>query len=180
MRISKVTTKKGDKGQTDLGTGQRVPKNHIRIQTLGSLDHLNSIIGWAASIAVSQLKKDLEFIQQDLFNLGGELSIPDSDLNLLKDERILWLESEVEDLNRELPPLKEFILPGGSELSCRIQIARTECRNVERDLVSLRNEVKLNDNYLVYLNRLSDYLFVLARKVQSMTNNPEIHWNYKK
>ena len=76
MRISKVTTKKGDKGQTDLGTGQRVPKNHIRIQTLGSLDHLNSIIGWAASIAVPQLKKDLESIQQDLFNLGGEISIP--------------------------------------------------------------------------------------------------------
>ena len=180
MRISKVTTKTGDKGQTELSNGQRVSKSHLRIKTMGSIDHLNSIIGWVVSVTVSNVKRDLKSIQQDLFNIGGELSMPDSKLNLLKNSRIIWLESEIERLNSDLPPLKEFILPGGTELSSRIHIARTECRNVERDLVSLGTEVKLDHNHLVYLNRLSDYLFVLARNIQSGASEPEDHWNYRK
>ena len=180
MRISKVTTKTGDKGQTELSNGQRVSKSHLRIKTMGSIDHLNSIIGWVVSVTVSNVKRDLKSIQQDLFNIGGELSMPDSKLDLLKNSRIIWLESEIERLNSDLPPLKEFILPGGTELSSRIHIARTECRNVERDLVSLGTEVKLDHNHLVYLNRLSDYLFVLARNIQSGASEPEDHWNYRK
>jgi cob(I)alamin adenosyltransferase len=180
MRVSKVITKTGDKGQTGLGDGQRVSKSHVRIQTLGSVDHLNSLVGWAASVATLQTKSDLESIQQDLFNVGGELSIPESELSLLTEERIVWLETETAELNEELPPLKEFILPGGNELSARIHIARTECRNVERDLVALGESEKLNETHLVYLNRLSDYFFVLARKVQSDERNPEIQWDYKK
>ncbi|MBH10153.1 MAG: ATP:cob(I)alamin adenosyltransferase [Candidatus Marinimicrobia bacterium] len=180
MRISKVTTKTGDKGQTELSNGQRVSKSHLRIKTMGSIDHLNSIIGWVVSVTVSNVKRDLKSIQQDLFNIGGELSMPDSKLDLLKNSRIIWLESEIERLNSDLPPLKEFILPGGTELSSRIHIARTECRNVERDLVSLGTEVKLYHNHLVYLNRLSDYLFVLARSIQSGAREPEDHWNYRK
>ena len=180
MRISKVTTKTGDKGQTELSNGQRVSKSHLRIRTMGSIDHLNSIIGWVVAVTVSNVKRDLKSIQQDLFNIGGELSMPDSKLNLLKNSRIIWLESEIERLNSDLPPLKEFILPGGTELSSRIHIARTECRNVERDLVSLGTEVKLDHNHLVYLNRLSDYLFVLARNIQSGASEPEDHWNYRK
>ena len=180
MRISKVTTKTGDKGQTELSNGQRVSKSHLRIKTMGSIDHLNSIIGWVVSVTVSNVKRDLKSIQQDLFNIGGELSMPDSKLDLLKNSRIIWLESEIERLNSDLPPLKEFILPGGTELSSRIHIARTECRNVERGLVSLGTEVELYHNHLVYLNRLSDYLFVLARSIQSGAREPEDHWNYRK
>ncbi|MBT3179679.1 MAG: cob(I)yrinic acid a,c-diamide adenosyltransferase [Candidatus Marinimicrobia bacterium] len=180
MRISKTTTKSGDKGETGLGDGTRISKNNIRINVLGEIDHLNSILGWAAVNAPKNIKVDLELIQQDLFNIGGELSIPNSNMNLLTKGRILWLESEIENLNGELPPLKEFILPGGSELSARIHIARTETRNTERTLVALFVNENRNDLHLVYLNRLSDYLFILARKVQSKENLKEIQWNHKK
>ena len=138
MRVSKVTTRTGDKGQTDLGDGTRVPKNNVRIELIGSIDHLNSIIGWSMVDLNTKLKKDLQSIQQDLFNIGAELSIPNSSLNLMKDARLSWVDKKIKDINSELPPLKEFILPGGSEISSRIHIARTECRKVERNYVDMR------------------------------------------
>ena len=180
MRISKVTTKTGDKGLTGLGNDKRVSKNHVRVNTLGSIDHLKSIIGWVTCKAKSMVKTNLESIQQDLFNLGGEISMPDTELILLKEERIFWLESEINKLNSELPPLKEFILPGGSELSARIHLARSECRNTERDLVTLFEKEKVRNTHLQYLNRLSDYLFVLARKSLMVSKKPEIQWENNK
>jgi cob(I)alamin adenosyltransferase len=178
MRVSKVITKSGDGGQTSLGTGKRVSKTHIRINAIGSIDHLNSLLGWAMVEAEDLVKNDLERVQQDLFNLGGELATPGIELQLLIAERLQWLENETEKLNKLLPPLKEFILPGGTELSARIHITRTACRNTERDIVALAETKEDSDLHKVYLNRLSDYLFVLARKVQIDEGTKEIQWDH--
>ena len=178
MRVSKVITKSGDGGQTGLGDGRRVPKTHIRIQSIGSVDHLNSLLGWTMVVAGSPVKNHLECIQQDLFDLGGELAMPETELQLLGAERLQWLEHETEKMNESLPPLKEFILPGGTELSARIHIVRTACRNTERDVVALAEFEDDSDLHKVYLNRLSDYLFVLARKVQMDEGSQEIQWDH--
>ena len=178
MRVSKVTTKSGDDGQTGLGDGRRVPKTHIRIQAIGSIDHLNSLLGWAMVEAGGSVKNDLEGVQQDLFDLGGELAMPGIGLQLLNVERLQWLENETEKLNKLLPPLKEFILPGGTELSARIHIIRAACRNTERDIVALAESKEGSDHHKVYLNRLSDYFFVLARKVQIDKGTKEIQWDH--
>ena len=178
MRVSKVITKSGDEGQTGLGDGRRVSKTHIRIQAIGSIDHLNSLLGWAMVEAGRPVKNDLERVQQDLFNLGGELVMPGIELQLLNAERLQWLEDETEILNKSLPPLTEFILPGGTELSARIHIVRTACRNTERDVVALSETKEDSDLHKVYLNRLSDYLFVLARKVQMDEGTKEIQWDH--
>jgi len=178
MRVSKVITKSGDEGQTGLGDGRRVSKTHIRIQAIGSIDHLNSLLGWAMVEAGRPVKNDLERVQQDLFNLGGELVMPGIELQLLNAERLQWLEDETEILNKSLPPLTEFILPGGTELSARIHIVRTACRNTERDIVALAETKEDSDLHKVYLNRLSDYLFVLARKIQMDEGTKETQWNH--
>jgi cob(I)alamin adenosyltransferase len=178
MRISKVITKSGDEGQTGLGDGRRVSKTDIRIQAIGSIDHLNSLLGWAIVVAGSPIKNDLEGIQQDLFDLGGELAMPGIELQLLSAERLHWLEHETEKLNESLPPLKEFILPGGTELSARIHIVRTACRNTERDIVALAETKEDSDLHKIFLNRFSDYLFVLARKVQMDEGTKEIQWDH--
>ena len=178
MRISKVITKSGDGGQTGLGDGRRVSKTDIRIQAIGSMDYLNSLLGWAMVVARSPVKNDLERIQQDLFDLGGELAMPGIELQLLSAERLNWLEHETEKLNESLPPLKEFILPGGTELSARIHIVRTACRNTERDIVALAETKEDSDLHKIFLNRLSDYLFVLARKVQMDEGTNEIQWDH--
>ena len=180
VRITKVTTKGGDNGQTSLGDGERVSKNHLRVHAMGAVDKLNSVIGWALSIAQSGIKDDLEKIQQDLFNLGGELAISSGDQEILKNTRLEWLEIESETINKELPPLKEFILPGGSELSSRIHIARTECRDTERTLVALGEVEAVPALQRHYLNRLSDYLFILARKVKNDEGSIEVPWDYTK
>ena len=180
MRVSKVTTKTGDKGQTDLGDGSRVSKNNLRIELIGSVDHLNSIIGWSILVVDAKIRKDLNSIQQDLFNIGAELSIPNSSLNLMKDTRLHWLDEKIKKINSELPPLKEFILPGSSEVSSRMHIARTECRKVERNLVAFGDTEKLNKIHLIYFNRLSDYFFVLARKLKLLLDDNENQWDYKK
>ena len=106
MRITKVTTKGGDNGQTSLGDGERVSKNHLRVHAMGAVDKLNSVIGWTRSIAQSGIKDDLEKIQQDLFNLGGELAVSGGDQEFLNNTRLEWLEIESETMNKELPPLK--------------------------------------------------------------------------
>ena len=178
MRVSKVITKSGDEGQTGLGDGRRVSKTHIRIQAIGSIDHLNSLLGWAMVEAGRPIKNDLERVQQDLFNVGGELVMPGIELQLLNAERLQWLEDETEKLNKSLPPLKEFILPGGTELSARIHIIRAACRNTERDIVALAESKEGSDHHKVYLNRLSDYFFVLARKVQIDKGTKEIQWDH--
>ena len=177
MRISKVTTKSGDRGKTSLGNGERVSKSHLIINLLGDIDELNSQIGSAISSSKSSLiSSELQSIQQDLFNLGGEISIFNSGTILINDDKVKFLEERIEDLNQTLKPLKEFIMPGGDEFCSRIHLARAVCRRAERSCVSVLDLVKEKNIWLPYLNRLSDYLFVLARYVSSERGSEEILW----
>jgi len=180
MRITKVTTKTGDSGETGLGNGQRVSKNHIRVHTMGSIDKLNSFIGWTRIHSNGILDDALELIQQDLFNMGGEIAIPDVEMNLLNESRLEWLDNQTNKYNEQLPPLDEFILPGGSEFSSRLHISRTECREAERHLIGLSEQEFVPELHKKYLNRLSDFLFVLARVEKSDENIKEISWDYNK
>lgn len=180
MRITKVTTKTGDSGRTGLANGERISKSSIRINAMGAIDKLNSVIGWVINIVDLKLAKDLESIQQDLFNLGGELAVPDVEINLLVENRILWLENNIDKINDEMPPLTEFILPGGSEECSRIHIARAECRESERVIVTLSESEAVPEIHKQYLNRLSDYLFIIARKLKLDQGKNEKSWKYKK
>ena len=181
MRITKVTTKTGDTGETSLGTGVRVRKDHPRVNALGDLDYLNSVIGWTvSSFSDSQIGQELKKIQQDIFNISGDISLPDSESVLLKKERIKDIEDHIDIITNKLPPLKEFILPGGSELISRLHIARTSCRNAERSLISMYGNENLNQLHAKYMNRLSDYLFLLARLVKHNEGVKEEHWDLEK
>lgn len=177
MRISKVTTKSGDKGNTSLGNGERVSKSHLLINLLGDIDELNSQVGSAISSCKSSLiASELQTIQQDLFNLGGEISIINSGTILINDDKVKFLEERIEDLNQTLKPLKEFIMPGGDEFCSRIHLSRAVCRRAERSCVAVLDLVKEKNVWLPYLNRLSDYFFVLARYVSSEQGSEEILW----
>jgi len=181
MRINKVTTKTGDTGETSLGTGERVRKDHPRVNALGDLDYLNSVIGWTVgSFSDIQIVRELKKIQQDIFNISGDISLPNSESVLLKKERIKDIEDHIDIITNKLPPLKEFILPGGSELISRLHIARTSCRNAERSLVSMYVNEDLNQLHAKYMNRLSDYLFLLARLVKHNEGVKEEHWDLEK
>ena len=175
MRLSNIVTRKGDSGQTSIGSGETVSKDHPRVQAMGAIDHLNSTIGWSIVEADNLLIKDLECVQNDLFDLGADLAVPNLENKKLKKNRLEWLEKKIENINNKLKPLSEFVLPGGSELSSRIHLARSECKNAERRLVSIHK--KSNNLHIPYLNRLSDYLFVLARFANSEKGQKENMWN---
>ncbi len=179
MRISKVVTKTGDKGETGLGDGSRVSKDDPRIECIGALDELNSFVGFAkVAIADESIKTFLEKIQNNLFNIGGSLAMPGVDIKTIDEACIAALEKQVDAWNSELPPLKEFVLPGGSEASARLHLARTSTRNAERKLVSFHKNEPLPDVWLQYINRLSDVFFVLARKLQRAEGVDEKQWTH--
>ena len=178
MRITKVTTKVGDKGTTALGDGSKVSKSDLRIKCIGEVDELNSFIGHAIiATNYKEIVKELSEIQNNLLNLGGELSIPENNLELLKEESISRLEVSIEEMNNKLPPLDDFILPGGDEFSARLHIARSVCRRVERSIVKLIEEENGRNVWIKYLNRLSDYFFVLARFHTVKNNIIENQWS---
>ena len=181
MRITKVTTKTGDMGETSMGDGKRVSKDHPAMVFQGDLDELNSHIGLALAVeGINDWSEPLLSIQQDIFNIGGEASMPNTDVSLLKKDRISFLESAIETMNSELPPLKEFILPGGNQFCAHLHVVRAACRRAERSCVTLLNngeDVKL---WLQYLNRLSDYIFVLARCVHLKLDGQEELWQREK
>ena len=180
-RISKVTTKTGDKGETGLGDGSRVSKSHPLIRLLGEIDELNSYLGRAiASCNKDTIIVELQSIQQDLFNMGGEVSMPKTEINLLTKDRISFLEDRIAKLNEQLPPLEEFILPGGDEFCSRIHVLRAVCRRVERYCVEVMEEGLKIRYWLLYLNRLSDYFFVLSRYYSLEDGEDEILWNRNK
>ena len=179
-RLSKIATRTGDAGMTGLGDGSRVEKDHLRICAMGDVDELNSEIGvlmteeMPVSIA-EELKTLFLQIQHDLFDLGGELCIPN--YKLLNPEHVAQLDVWLEKYNQQLPPLTEFILPGGTRAAAQAHVCRTVCRRAERNCVYLKqNELFVDDLVLKYLNRLSDYLFVLARYVGHQLNAPEVPW----
>ncbi len=179
-RLTKICTKTGDRGMTGLADGSRVDKDHPRIESIGSIDELNSILG----ILVSSLEQEDELkltfleIQNDLFDLGGELSIPGS--NIINKDHISELEFKIETVNRSLPPLKNFILPGGTASASYCQLCRCVCRRAERLIVGLHKKEDVNQLSLIYLNRLSDLFFIYARVLARRNGGREILWQQKK
>lgn len=179
-RLSKIYTKKGDDGSTSLDAHQRIPKNHSRIEAIGTIDELNSAIGMvlALGIKTSSIQTAFTNIQQELFNLGGELSLPQH--IVMTPEKVNQLEHWLDEWNETLPPLKEFILPGGNPTSAACHLARTICRRAERCLVTLKNEEEYNPEILRYINRLSDVLFVAARVLAQENGSKEVLWEHER
>ena len=184
----KIYTKTGDKGTTSLYGGTRVPKYHLRIESYGTIDELNSYIGL---ISTQQIDKNsttsLLKIQNELFTIGSMLATPEDKetlksgkerLNIPKVDTssITYLEQEIDAMNENLPAMTHFVLPGGHQAVSYCHIARCICRRAERITVQLSEEVLINRDVLKYLNRLSDYLFVLARKLTYDNNIEEIPW----
>jgi cob(I)alamin adenosyltransferase len=174
-RLSKIVTRTGDAGTTGLGDGTRVAKDSRRIEAIGAVDELNSTLGL---LLCETLPEDcaslLIDVQHDLFDLGGELSIPG--YTSVTDAHVARLEAAVERFNTDLPPLKEFILPGGSRQASLAHVARTVCRRAERALVHLSQDEPVSDPARKYVNRLSDLLFVLARALNRTGQVDDVLW----
>ncbi|HEX7812902.1 MAG TPA: cob(I)yrinic acid a,c-diamide adenosyltransferase [Burkholderiales bacterium] len=174
-RLSKIYTRTGDAGTTGLGDGSRVAKDSLRIQAIGAVDELNSAIGVLLAEPISDSASQcLRDVQHDLFDLGGELSIPG--YTSIGDEHVTRLEAMLDRYNADLPPLKEFILPGGSRAAALCHVARTVCRRAERCLVSLVGAEQLSAALQRYLNRLSDLLFVLCRVLNRDAGVGDVYW----
>ena len=175
-RLSKIVTRMGDDGTTVLAEGQRVAKYSLRIEAIGTVDEVNSFIGLFIESVVDEnpLKSIYSRIQNNLFDLGGELSMPGHQII----QRGHWrlLERDIENLNKYLQPLKNFILPGGSECLARCHVVRTIARRAERSVVALAADEPVNTASLIYLNRLSDLAFVTARWLADKQGEPEILW----
>jgi cob(I)alamin adenosyltransferase len=177
-RLTKIYTRTGDDGITGLGDGKRVDKDNDRLEAIGSVDELNSVIGLVLSQDLHEtVHKLLIDIQHELFDLGGELSIPGR--TVIGKSQIERLETTLDALNRDLPSLKEFILPGGCPAAALCHTARTVCRRAERRLVTLKKNEPVNTNGMVYLNRLSDLLFVVARHLNAQSGHPDVLWRPK-
>jgi cob(I)alamin adenosyltransferase len=176
-RLSRIVTRTGDDGSTGLGDGSRVRKDTARIDALGSVDELNCALGVLLSNPLDDepAAACLTEIQHDLFDLGGELAIPGS--SAVNDDRVVWLEARVAEFNHELPPLKEFVLPGGGTAASASHIARAVCRRAERACWALARTETVSPMALRYLNRLSDLLFVLARRFARSQHGSEPLWN---
>ena len=174
-RLTRIYTRTGDDGTTGLGDGTRVPKDDLRIDAYGTLDELNSQLGaLLASVCCDDpVRSCLEEIQQTLFDLGSELCIPG--YRVIEQPVIDWLEAWLDHWNEQLPPLKDFILPGGSSTAAACHLARTVCRRAERLMVRLARIEPLNPLSLAYINRLSDLLFVVAR-VLARQAGTEVLW----
>ena len=174
-RLSKIVTRTGDGGTTGLGDGSRVAKNSARIEAIGTVDELNSTIGVLLAerlpAGVAQLLTD---VQHDLFDLGGELSIPGH--RAVTEPRVAALETAVQTYNADLPPLKEFILPGGTRAAGLAHVTRTVCRRAERTVVALAGSEEVSDIARRYLNRLSDLMFVLSRALNQRAGRSDVLW----
>ena len=188
VKITKVYTRTGDTGQTGLVRGKRLPKDHPRIESYGSVDELNSVIGLALSFLAKKgaskrrekLGLILEAIQQKLFDIGSELAtLPGDEYEgqiTLQAENVVWLEEIIDAMNEELQPLKSFILPGGTSLNAFLHQARTVCRRAERDILKLNQIDLVNPEIIKYINRLSDFLFVAGRWVTETLGETETLW----
>jgi cob(I)alamin adenosyltransferase len=178
-RLSKIYTKTGDDGSTGLGDGTRVAKDDPRVEAYGTVDELNSVVGLLrAEPLAADLDACLGRIQHELLDLGGELCIPGH--RSISAEQVTRLETELDGFNAALPPLKEFILPGGSRAAAACHLARTVCRRAERRVWTLQRQTPLNSEALRYLNRLSDLLFVLARVIARHDRSTEVLWQHER
>jgi cob(I)alamin adenosyltransferase len=175
-RLTKIYTRTGDDGSTGLGDGTRVPKESLRVEAYGAVDEANSAIGVVLAVAMlpAAIKDCLTEVQHDLFDLGGELCIPGQ--RIITPAYILRLESKLDELNENLPPLKDFILPGGGPAAAACHVARAVCRRAERRCWSLARVDEVAPDALAYLNRLSDLLFVIARVLARHEQGGETIW----
>ena len=180
-RLSKIYTKTGDAGETGLGDGSRVAKASPRVEAMGCVDELNSVIGLLVETlkteSADELKSVASFlrsVQHRIFDIGGEISIPG--YAIITDDHVSQVETALDELNEHLPPLENFILPGGSRLVAECHHARAVCRRAERRLVQVAASEDINQPGLSYLNRLSDYLFVVARSCARVTGVDEVLW----
>ncbi|MGC1817713.1 MAG: cob(I)yrinic acid a,c-diamide adenosyltransferase [Casimicrobiaceae bacterium] len=174
-RLSRIVTRTGDSGTTGLGDGSRVDKDSLRITAIGAVDELNSSVGaLLAETLPDAIGALLVDIQHDLFDLGGELSIPGH--VAVAAGHVARLEQAVEEINSGLAPLKEFILPGGTRAAALAHVARTVCRRAERAVVALARREAVSQDGRVYLNRLSDLLFVIARDLNRASGVPDVLW----
>ncbi len=189
VRLTKIYTKTGDKGQTGLTGGQRVPKDDLRIECYGTVDELSSCVGIARGLMGLRSGSDalrveveplLKKIQNELFVVGGDLATLVADrhpkMALIGQDEITVLEKAMDRWNKQMPALADFILPGGGQIASFLHLARTVCRRAERLCVALARASEINPSIVPYLNRLSDALFVLARWVSRKTNEPEFIW----
>jgi cob(I)alamin adenosyltransferase len=174
-RLSKIVTRTGDDGTTGLGDGSRTVKHSPRIEAIGEVDELNCCIGLLlAEELPNNIRESLLDIQHDLFDLGGELSIPGYES--ISESQVQRLESELDQINANLPPLKEFILPGGSRAAVACHLARAVCRRAERRVTALAHAESVSLSARQYLNRLSDLLFVLAREINRRAAIQDVQW----
>jgi cob(I)alamin adenosyltransferase len=178
-RLSKIYTRTGDDGSTGLGDGSRVRKDSARVSAYGTVDELNSVLGMLLSHDVPDaMREALTQVQHDLFDLGGELCIPG--MAMVFDADIQRLEDVLDGFNADLPPLKDFILPGGGIAASTCHLARTVCRRAEREVVTLAQLEDVRPEATRYLNRLSDLLFVLARVLARSSGHGEVLWQHER
>jgi cob(I)alamin adenosyltransferase len=182
-RLTRIYTRTGDDGTTALGFGGRLPKDALRIECYGTVDELNSVLGAARSFAPpSEIDAELAAIQNQLFHLGSDLCVPEAGkgehpVPTIEARHVEALEALIDRANRDLPPLENFVLPGGAPAAAALHVARTVCRRAERLLVALRREEPVGEWTLPYLNRLSDALFVLARLANLRAGRPDVTWD---
>jgi cob(I)alamin adenosyltransferase len=180
--LSRIYTKTGDQGDTALGDGSRVPKDHPRVTAYGSVDELNAVLGLLVADQPGAVESELlSSIQNDLFDVGADLCVPPASDEKpgarlrVREEQAVRLEAAIDRLNAALKPLTSFVLPGGGPAAARCHLARTVCRRAERDVVTLARTESVNPQVIVYLNRLSDLLFVLAR-VYNNQGQDDVLW----
>ena len=179
--MTKIYTKTGDKGETSLIGGTRVPKYHIRLESYGTVDELNSHIGLIRDLLADNeyLSSMLHCIQHRLFSVCSELANEVQDKKqkfAINEVDVQFLEQKMDEFSAELAPLQNFILPGGNAIASQCHIARTVCRRAERTIIKMSQEVAVSEILIKFINRLSDFMFLLARKILKDFNNPEILW----
>jgi cob(I)alamin adenosyltransferase len=175
VRLTRIYTRAGDTGETSLGDGSRVSKLDGRIAAFGTVDELNSLLGVVLAGEVSrEIREVLERVQNELFDVGADISVPFGIADRLRvaQTQIDALEADCDRFNADLPEVRSFVLPGGSEAAARLHVARTVCRRAERDALAAAEQVELNPLVPVYLNRLSDLLFILARTANADADEP--------
>lgn len=174
-RLSKIATRTGDKGTTGLGDGTRIDKDALRVHAMGDVDELNSHIGALICEDIpAAMKQELFSIQHDLFDMGGELCIPG--YTMVTEAQVERLDALLAKYNADLPPLKDFILPGGSRAASMANVCRTVCRRAERAIVSVGKAEQINEAPRQYMNRLSDLLFVLSRVLNRFAGGSDVLW----
>ncbi len=177
MRLTKIYTRTGDKGKTRLANGEEVSKDSLRVSAYGDVDELNSVIGLVLTENPDdKLAAVLSKIQHTLFDLGGELASDGMIEGLVTIQHVSELEKHIDQMNTELPPLEEFILPGGTKSASMLHLARTVCRRAERTIIALEHSETVAAEIIQYMNRLSDLLFVIARYENHRGGNQEVYW----